>query len=72
MKRETAIEWLFEQWPILESELPQYLIEQAKKIEQQQIINAHHDAYMDLGFEHSADDCAINYYRDTYEQNKQG
>jgi hypothetical protein len=31
--KQTAIEWLIEQWPILESDLPPWLIEQAKQME---------------------------------------
>jgi len=37
----TAVEWLIEQWPILESQLPQYLIEQAKEMEKEQIVKAY-------------------------------
>ena len=33
----TAVEWLIEQWPILESQLPQQLIQQAKAMEKEQI-----------------------------------
>jgi hypothetical protein len=36
MKQQTAIDWLIEQWPILESQLPPRIIEQAKEIEKQQ------------------------------------
>jgi hypothetical protein len=35
----TAVEWLIEQWPILESQLPQQLIQQAKAMEKEQIID---------------------------------
>ena len=34
--KQTAIDWLIEQWPILESQLPPRIIEQAKEIEKQQ------------------------------------
>jgi hypothetical protein len=36
--KQTAIEWLVEQWPILESQLPSWLIQQAKEMEKEQII----------------------------------
>ena len=39
--KQTAIDWLIEQWPILESQLPPQLIEQAKEMEKEQIINAY-------------------------------
>ena len=38
--KQTAVEWLIEQWPILESQLPDWLIEQAKEMEKEQIIRA--------------------------------
>jgi hypothetical protein len=31
--KQTAVEWLIEQWPILKSNLPSWLIEQAKEME---------------------------------------
>ena len=37
----TAVEWLFEQWPILESQIPPRIIEQAKEMEKEQIIDFH-------------------------------
>ena len=37
--KQTAVEWLIEQWPILESQLPQQLIQQAKAMEKEQIID---------------------------------
>lgn len=38
--KQTAVEWLIEQWPTLESQLPNWLIEQAKAMEKQQIVKA--------------------------------
>ena len=35
--KQTAVEWLIEQWPILESQLPNWLIEQAKEMEKEQM-----------------------------------
>ena len=34
--KHTAVEWLIEQWPILESQLPNWLIEQAKAMEKKE------------------------------------
>jgi hypothetical protein len=45
----TAVEWLIEQWPILESQLPQQLIQQAKEMEKEQRIKAHQLGY-DTGY----------------------
>jgi len=36
----TAVEWLVEEWPILESQIPPRILEQAKEMEKQQIIQA--------------------------------
>lgn len=33
--KQTAVQWLVEQWPILESQLPPWLIEQAKAMEKE-------------------------------------
>ena len=43
MKKQTAVEWLIEQWPILESQLPPQLINEAKAIEREQIQSAYKD-----------------------------
>jgi len=40
MKKQTALEFLIEQWPILESQLPPQLIKQAKAMEKEQIVDA--------------------------------
>jgi len=43
MSKQTALQWLLEQWPILESQLPSYIIKQALEMERQQIIDAWND-----------------------------
>jgi len=43
MSKQTAVEWLIEQWPILESQLPPQLINEAKAIEREQIQAAYKD-----------------------------
>ncbi len=32
----TAVEWLIEQWPILESQIPERILKQAKEMEKEQ------------------------------------
>jgi hypothetical protein len=39
--KQTAVEWLIEQWPILESQIPERILEQAKVMEKEQISNAY-------------------------------
>ena len=39
-KKQTAVEWLLEEWPILESQIPPRIIDQAKAIEKEQIIES--------------------------------
>ena len=66
----TAVEWLMETLEkngIIDLDLTdskQYytIINQAKEMERQQIIQSHEDAYLDCGFEYSASDCANDYY----------
>jgi len=66
-KKQTAVEWLLEEWPILESQIPPRIIDQAKEMEKQQII----DAY-EIGFDEGLQiitkyDTAQDYYTSTYE-----
>jgi hypothetical protein len=39
--KQSAVEWLIEQWPVLESQIPERILNQAKEMEKQQIIDAH-------------------------------
>jgi hypothetical protein len=36
-KKQTAVQWLLEQWPILKSQLPSSIINQALEMEQEQM-----------------------------------
>lgn len=45
---QTSIEWLVEQWPILESQLPSWLIQQAKEMEKQNIIESYCQGCFDM------------------------
>jgi hypothetical protein len=60
--KQTAVEWLVEQWPILESQLPDWLIEQAKAMEKEQIIEAWNTGTY-------AYNNGEQYYTETYESN---
>jgi len=40
-KKQTALKWLLEQWPILESQLPSSIIDEALQMERQQIVDAY-------------------------------
>ena len=61
MKKQTAVEWLIQQWPILESQLPPWLIEQAKAMEKEQIIDAVY--YTCSAMSHSDLPCGEEYYQ---------
>jgi fructose/tagatose bisphosphate aldolase len=73
--KQTAVEWLVDylknikELPFIrqnlninEQNILNDIIEQAKEMERQQIIQSHEDAYLDCGFEYSASDCANDYY----------
>jgi hypothetical protein len=59
---ETAVEWLIEQWPILESQLPTWLVEQAKEMEKQQIIESYDKGEFNQGCNGTAEE----YYNKTF------
>lgn len=40
--KQTAVDWLIEQWPILESQIPERILDQAKEMEREQ----NHAEYM--------------------------
>jgi hypothetical protein len=59
--KKTAVEWLIEQWPILESQIPERILEQAKEMEKEQIKNAWLNS-LTKGDYNSADE----YYNETF------
>jgi hypothetical protein len=61
-KKQTALQWLLEQWPIIESQLPSYIINQALEMEREQIIDAY---YYDPNCDEIKDDGEL-YYKETY------
>jgi len=63
MSKQTALQWLLEQWPILQSQLPKAIIDQALQMEREQI----EDAYSTYAFdEHGMRIHASQYYNETY------
>jgi hypothetical protein len=46
-KKQSSIDWLIEQWPILESQLPSKLIEQARQMHRDEIENAYDKGNVD-------------------------
>jgi hypothetical protein len=70
--KQTAVEWLIEQWPILESQLPSWLIEQAKEMEKKQISKAFFEGRLkEIGSGVLFDlqpltETIDNYYNETY------
>jgi HEPN domain-containing protein len=61
--KQTAVEWLIEQWPILESQIPERILEQAKEMEKEQIIEAYIQGSISLTSKNDAE----QYYKETYE-----
>jgi hypothetical protein len=59
--KKTAVEWLIEQWPILESQIPERILEQTKEMEKEQIKNAWLNS-LTKGDYNSADE----YYNETF------
>ena len=69
----TALEWLLNQWPILESKIPIRILEEALEMEKQQIMLAWHNGKIneqDFFSDHTGTivraNCAEKYYNETY------
>ena len=69
-QKQTAVEWLIKQWPILESQLPPQLIEQALAMEKEQIIDAYKAGDGDPYFLEHIDKYAERYYEKTFNTSK--
>ena len=63
MSKQTAVEWLVEQWPILESQIPPRILDQAKEMEKQQIIDACNQIEV-IGLDHELP--GEKYYNETF------
>jgi hypothetical protein len=59
--KQTAVEWLLNEWPILKSELPHWLIEQAKEMEKSELEKAWAE-----GFIKKTNRTFKQYYNETY------
>jgi hypothetical protein len=73
--KQTAVEWLIEQWPILESQIPERILEQAKEMEKEHIRSAYMDGQDDL-LEHCCRQQEIHfnslhYYQRTFKNTEQ-
>jgi hypothetical protein len=64
MKKPTAVEWLLEQWPILESQIPPRIIEQVKEMEKENSLDSFFAGYNYEGG-HPIDE-HDEYYNKTY------
>jgi hypothetical protein len=64
-KQQTAVEWLVEQLPLIQQEGLIDIIEQAKEMERQQIIDAYHTNPLEAKWKNIGSD----YYNETF--NKQ-
>ena len=68
--KNTAIEWLLEEWPILVSQIPPRIIDEAKEIEAQQIIDAYYTGADEESDRHGAmyqtKEDAKHYYYSTF------
>jgi hypothetical protein len=62
MSKQTALQWLLEQWLILESQIPPVIINKALQMERWQIIDAY---YYDPNCDEIKDD-GEQYYNETY------
>jgi hypothetical protein len=61
-KKQTAVQWLLEQWPILQSQLPSSIIDEALQMEREQIEEVamyHRDSAVQI-------DCIRSYMKKNY------
>ena len=70
--KQTAVEWLLNEWPVLNSQLPQWLIEKAKEMEKQQMMNFAEQVFVNRYNEvyKSLTKVVTDTYNETYEGNK--
>ena len=62
--KQTAVEWLVEQLPLIQQEGLRYVIEQAKQMEKEQIEDAHEIGYINGGNHKSVN--GDKYYNETF------
>ena len=69
--KQTAVEWLVEQLPLIQQEGLRYVIEQAKQMEKEQIVDAYEIGFADAWDDARYDDepkhaGAEHYYNETF------
>jgi len=65
--KQTALQWLLEQWPILESQIPPAIINNALQMEREQIEDSfRYGVDVDLFNGNSLCQTAQQYYNETY------
>jgi hypothetical protein len=65
--KKTAVEWLIEQWPILESQIPPRIIEQAKAMEKEHMLDFFCNGILDV----AEDDLSFDdYFNETFRLDK--
>jgi len=65
--KQTAVQWLLEQWPILESQIPQAIINNVLQMEREQIEDAfRYGVDVDLFNDNMPCQTAQQYYNETY------
>ena len=73
MAQQTALEWLINEWPILECNIPPRIIEQAKAMEKEQIMEAWQTGFTCYEFDemheiNRTEFSAERYYNNNYKQ----
>jgi len=70
MGQTTAIEWLFKQlWEEPKDKMVWYaILDKAKEMEKEQIMDAHEQAYIKMNMSFRAEDRAEEYYQETYKK----
>jgi len=66
--KQTAVEWLVDQVEDFMGLIPTDIIEQAKAMEKEQIMDAHEKAYIDMNLSFRSADRAEDYYNETYKK----
>ena len=64
----TAVEWLIEQWPVLESQIPETILNQAKEIFEKQIEEAFEKGFITTQWDKTKENKAEQYYIKTFKQ----
>jgi hypothetical protein len=70
MKKQTAVEWLINQVEDFIGLIPVDIIEQAKAMEKEQIVNALNDGWYMAKHSNFVNSDAEQYYNETYKKNR--